>query len=263
MLIFGFKRIQTMKKFLVIFGSFLLFIISTATMFKLMHWPGAGPLLVIGITFFSMFFIPLFFIQRMIENKTGLSIVTNIFGLVSSSMIFMGVLFKLMHWPGAGPLIVFGTMLFSLPTMILYMIFQFKELDRKFSDFWKTVVLAYLVSIFLIFWGTNVTRSVLYGLQVEDNTLATNKNLTNYNAYILSEIGTKSDSNTTYSSAANNIHELSTKTVNDIEELKKYIIDAVQMGDQSAIDNHWNINSKDNYDIPTHILCGEMGKGKY
>ena len=61
-----------MKQVLIIFGAFVLFLISIATMFKIMHWPGAGPLFVIGMTLFSGFYLPLFFIERIIQNKTAL-----------------------------------------------------------------------------------------------------------------------------------------------------------------------------------------------
>jgi hypothetical protein len=243
-----------MKKFLIIFGSFILFIVSTGTMFKLMHWPGAGPLLVIGIFLFSVFFLPIFFILRMVENKSALNIITNIFGLFTTSSLFMGVLFKIMHWPGAGPMIVLGTTFFICPTLILYVIQQFKEYNRNFREFWRTVVLGVLVSVFLIFWGTNVTRNILYSyLKIEDATLQTNLNLTEYNSFILDEIKQKHPDDSVYVVTAEEIHKLTTEMVQKIENIKKELIQSVELNPE-AMDNHWLINAKDNYDISTHYL---------
>lgn len=242
-----------MKKFLIIFGSIILFILSTGTMYKLMHWPGAGPLLVIGMFFFSVFFLPLFFIHRMIENKSALNIVTNIFGLFSTSLLFIGVLFKIMHWPGAGPMIVSGATFFTFPTLILYVIQQFKEYDRKFREFWRTVVLGVLVCVFLIFWGSSVTRNILFSyLKVEDATLEINKGLTEYNAFILGEIKQKHADDPVYS-AAENIHAQTMKMTEDIENIKRELIRYTE-SDPHAVEDHWYISAKDNYDIPSHYL---------
>ncbi len=252
-----------MKKFLIAFGFLIVFIISSATLFKLMHWPGAGPLFVLGITFFSIFFIPMFFIMRMIENSKGLSITVNIMGMVSSSMIFMGVLFKLMHWPGAAPMIVFGSLIFSLPTMILYIVFQYKENERKFGEYWRLVVTVVLVSVFLIFWGGNVSKNILYSfLKAEDATLNTNRELKEINSFLIASQESKSDSNALALEVIKTIDK-QTKEMNlFVEDVKNQLIEVVEQN-PDAKQNHWLINQKDNYDVPSHILCsGSRGLGQ-
>lgn len=47
-----------MKKLVVISGAFFASLISMATLFKVMHWPGAGILLVVSIGLFSLVFVP-------------------------------------------------------------------------------------------------------------------------------------------------------------------------------------------------------------
>ncbi len=249
------KKIKiNMKKFLIIFGSFILFLISIGTMFKLQHWPGAGPILFLGMFFFSAVFLPLFLIQRLINDKSVLNITTNIFGLFSTSLLFLGVLFKTMNWPGAGPMIVFGAAFFIFPTLILYMILQFKEYDRKFSEFWRTITLGVLVCVFLIFWGSNVSRSMLYSyLKVDDATLETNKNLMEYNDYILQEIRKKYINDAVYSNTAENINNQTMQINQYVEDIKKELIQYAER-DARAVENHWYINAKDNYDIPTHFI---------
>ena len=250
-----------MKKFLIIFGSFILFLITFGTLFKLMHWPGGSPLLVIGMTFFSGFFIPLFFIDRMIQKPTGLNITTNIFALFSTMMLFMGVLFKVMHWPGAGPQIVFGAFFFIFPTLILYVVQQFKEYDRKFREFWRTLVLGILVSVFFIFWGVGVSRSLITSfMKVEDATLETNMNLKEFNSLMLAEI-IKLDSADASNSSAKKIAAASNDMVAYIENVKKGLINGIE-SDPEAVKDHWRISAKDNYDRPTHMLCGEHGIGR-
>jgi hypothetical protein len=247
-----------MKKFLIIFGAIIVFFLSWGTLFKLMHWPGSGVLLLFSMFLFAMFFIPIFFIERMIGTK-GLSITTNIFGMISAFMLFMGVLFKTMHWPGSGPMILMGVFFFNFPTLILYVIQQFKG-QRPFREYWRFVAGSILVSVFLFFWGTSYSRNIITGfLNIEDGTLQTNSQLRNANSLLLMEIGA-ADSTKEIAPIADEITKDCSEMDNYTEEIKKYIIGAMSP-DPDAMKDHWQINSLDNYDIPTHIMCGEYGKG--
>lgn len=248
-----------MKKFLIIFGSFVLFVNSVGFLFKIMHWPGAGPMLVVGLTLFAVFYLPLFFISRMIEKKTALNIITNIFALLSTHMIFMGVEFKIMHWSGAAPMIVFGTLMLWFPTLILYVIQQFKEYDRKFSEFARMVIFVILTGVFLITFGTNVTRNILYSfLKIEDATIETNNNLREMNAMLISDI--KADSSF-WNVDVSKITLMSDEMVQFIDDIKTELVTYTEKNPY-APDDHWQMSSLDNYDIPTHFLCqgGQRGE---
>jgi hypothetical protein len=130
---------------------------------------------------------------------------------------------------------------------------QFKDYDRRFSEFWRLVVMAVLTCIFLIFWGSNVSRNILTGfLTVEDKVLQVNENLKQYNSHLLEEIKMK-DSSGIYSPAAEKINKLSLDNYQYVEDLKNELIRRADR-DPSSIDNHWNISGMDNYDISTHFL---------
>lgn len=47
-----------MKKFVFITGAVSISLTMIAVMFKLMHWPGAGVILLAGVTIFALMFIP-------------------------------------------------------------------------------------------------------------------------------------------------------------------------------------------------------------
>ncbi|MCW3084512.1 MAG: gliding motility-associated protein GldL [Bacteroidetes bacterium] len=241
-----------MKKALIIIGYFVLFLICFATLFKMMHWPGAGPLFVLGDFFFCIVFLPLFFIQRMISQKTALNTITNIFGLLTTWMIFMGIMFKMMHWPGAGPMLVLGTILFVAPTLILYVVQQFKEYDRKFSEFWKLVAGTILICVFLIFWGLKPSLNLITGyLKVEDETLKANKSMEIANDRMHAMVIRTSDP--AIIRFADELHASTSEVVTTIENIKTGLISTVEHNPEAPKD-HWQINSLDNYDIPSHIL---------
>lgn len=47
-----------MKAFAFITGAVSISLTSLGILFKLMHWPGTGVLLLVGISLFSVFFVP-------------------------------------------------------------------------------------------------------------------------------------------------------------------------------------------------------------
>jgi hypothetical protein len=249
-----------MKKVLTIIGLFISFIFVTATLFKLMHWPGGGPLFVVSMTLFSFIFLPLFFIQRMIENRSGLSITTNIFALISTWMMFTGVMFKVMHWPGAGPLMVFGVLIFICPTLILYTIQQFKA-QRKFSEYWRFLTASILCSVLLMIFGLAPSQNVLTAfIYNEDAILRSNASLKKQNDRNLMMITASADASS--AKALTDIHNQSEEMNIYIEEVKTELISMVE-ADPEALNDHWRIGQIDNYDMPTHFLgSGYSQKGK-
>lgn len=55
-------------------------------------------------------------------------------GAVFCSLFVMGSLFKVMHWPGAGPLLTLGlagTSLISIPFIAAYQYHKNKETDKS------------------------------------------------------------------------------------------------------------------------------------
>lgn len=242
-----------MKKILVVFGYMVSTIIIIGTMFKLQHWPGSGILLTAGLFMFAVLFIPAFFINRIIENHKGLNIATNILGLFCSSLVVLGVLFKVMHWPGSGLMIVLGSSITICPTIALFIIQQTKENEKRFSEYWKTVFAIFFISVFFIFYGLSYTRGILETyLKTEDNLININNTISRNNTLLLLDMRDKFKVNefTKLDSIDKNTRIL----VSQIETLKKEIIRHVDGDNNAAFENHWNINSKDNYDIPTHII---------
>lgn len=63
-------------------------------MFKVQHWPGAGPLIVTSVLFMSGYFL---FARKLITGPTWLSNLLSI----SITATLLSILFKIQHWPGA------------------------------------------------------------------------------------------------------------------------------------------------------------------
>ncbi len=116
------------------------FITLIGIVFKLFDVPMSGPLIVTSLSILSLLHYPLGFALlnnirlRHIFNKSsykGLSplklIVSFVAGIAFSS-IGVGIMFKLMAWPGAGPMLMVGlSSLFIILAISLLMYFKSKE----------------------------------------------------------------------------------------------------------------------------------------
>ena len=64
MLLLILKREATMKKTMYVLGYIALMLTTTGLLFKIMHWPGASVMLVLGIAMLNFGFLPIYFIGR-------------------------------------------------------------------------------------------------------------------------------------------------------------------------------------------------------
>ncbi|WP_445717365.1 hypothetical protein [Flavobacterium sp.] len=123
----------------------IVFIISL--IFKLMHWPGGSPLMVLSLLILAFCYFPFgfyFFSDKNFKTQNiGISVV---FGwLLSISLI--GILFKLMFWPGYGPMLLIGT-LTAVP-LIGVAILLFTKSSDVLKNYYKNLLIRTAV-IFLL-----------------------------------------------------------------------------------------------------------------
>lgn len=248
-----------MKKVLTVIGYLSAILILFATLFKLMHWPGASFMIIVGMSFLLMFFIPLFFINRMIENKNIWNILSSAIGFISLEITFAGIMFKIMHWPGASFMLIAGATILAVPAMGLYMAYQLIENGKKFHEFWKVVVVIPIICLFLILYASRPSKNVIRTFySLENNLIEANKNLETANALQYAQLEFKmTESPDTYKSTydkAIEVRKYSKELFNYIEEVKRTVIVATEGLHELAVEDHAAINSKDNYDVPSYLL---------
>jgi hypothetical protein len=119
-----------MKNKIYTLGLVLTLVVFLGVLFKMLHWPVAGVLLTLGIFLLVFIFLPLALISnfKASENKGNrfLYIVTWITCLI----VFTAMLFKIMHWPGAG-----YALLVSLPFPFVIYLPVFIAVTSKNKNF--------------------------------------------------------------------------------------------------------------------------------
>ena len=132
------------------------------TIFKVNHWPAAAIMLVAGMLTFVLVFLPLALINsyRGDDNKLNkpLYIVTGVTGFV----VFTGMLFKIMHWPYAGP---FLSVALIFPYVVFLPVFFTVTSRNKNFNIYNTVAVLLLLAVNSVFSGLlalNVSRERIH-----------------------------------------------------------------------------------------------------
>jgi len=150
-----------MKKFIYIIGIVSANLLLYGALFKVMHWPGASILLVLAIFTFCFIFLPLSlrsnYLEQEIRNNKWLYIVT----FIVFSVCLIGALFKIMHWPGAGVLLLVGV---PLPFLLFLPVYLYHTRKPKGQSLMNNLGVMFgltFIAVFSALLALNVTASVI------------------------------------------------------------------------------------------------------
>ncbi len=93
-----------------------------ATLFKIQHWPLAGPMLVLGAFILAFIFMPSTVVVLWKETHNSRKLFLFISGFVTGMLFIFGTLFKIQHWPQAGIILslsVLFAIFFFIPSLVL------------------------------------------------------------------------------------------------------------------------------------------------
>ena len=133
------NKFQSMKKFTYLSGLTSVLLIIAGAFFKWMHFPGAGVIFTVGIVLAVLAFLPLYFFTSYREQVEKKNPIYYLFGYITLSMMLTGVLFKIMHWPGAGILITLGIVLIVLVILPFYFVTSYRSQVEKKNPLYPIV----------------------------------------------------------------------------------------------------------------------------
>jgi hypothetical protein len=137
-----FKNYYAMKKSMIVTGIFSAAALIFGSIFKVMHWPGAGVLFVLGIGVLSLIFLPLMFILKTKDNSSKREKLILAIGAVIGILLCMAVLFTVMHWPNGNGMFWFAAIGVSVFVLIpVYFFTGIRNPDSKLNTVVTTIVL--------------------------------------------------------------------------------------------------------------------------
>lgn len=136
-------------------------ILMAGILFKLMHWPGSSWMLLFGWLILIVLFLPVLMIIKRQNSKSSKEKYLYTFGIISIALYALATLFKVLHLPGAGALIILGNILmvaFFIP------IFSFSKLNEEKYVTGRFIFLITASLYFVLFsslLALNVSKDIL------------------------------------------------------------------------------------------------------
>ncbi len=128
-----FKHYYAMKRTLKTSGIISIILIVLGIIFKTMFWPGAGVMVVLGLAFFSLVFIPLNIVLKFQDDKQSHNRIIMTIGMITASAASIGVLFKIMHWPWANTIMFTSLLVFMLVFIPTYFVVKYRDPETRFN----------------------------------------------------------------------------------------------------------------------------------
>jgi len=144
-LLLTFKNYYAMKKSMTVSGTVSVAILIMGSLFKIMHWPGAGVLLALGIIISSLVFLPLMAILKNKEISAMTDKLVLILGTLVGILFCNFVLFKVMHWPGADLLLFSSISLASFVFLPIYFFTGIRKPETKVNTINSSILLVMVI----------------------------------------------------------------------------------------------------------------------
>jgi len=141
-----------MKQNIYTLGLIITSVIFLGALFKINHWPGGGQLLILGIVTLVMVFLPLALRNHFRAEGGRKNLMLYIVTWVTCFVVFGGMLFKMMHWPGAGIALLIAL---PFPYVVFLPVFLFMTSKDKNFSIHNTVAVLFLLA------GTSITSALL------------------------------------------------------------------------------------------------------
>lgn len=144
-----------------------------ATTFKVMHLPGAGILVLVSLSSMALIFLPIVLGSALKATNDKLLQFVYVAAFISFSVDFIGMIFKILHWPGAGLLMVIGLPLPFVLFMPAYIIYHNQRKLKTDLKFFGIIGFMIYLGVFSSFLAVDVSSSALNGHVKAANSLST------------------------------------------------------------------------------------------
>ncbi len=251
-LLLTFKHYYAMKKVMIISGTISATAFVLGSFFKVMHWPGASMLLVLGITIISFVFLPLLFVLKAKEvNATRNKMIVGLgsfFGMIMS----LAILFKVMHWPGATIMWLTALGILFFLFLPIYFFTGVRNPDTKVNTMVSSILI--LVAGAMMFMLINLRPSH----SIEYANFSANQHISQVYKYATEQNNQKYLNLISDSSNVKSNSELLKTSSNDlcnkVELIKSQIVAFVTDGNNPESEEELMRDLTGNYDAPTNVL---------
>jgi hypothetical protein len=228
--------------------------LTVGALFKIQHWPASGILLTIFIIFFTLIFLPAALWNNFKKEKKNVFLYICIFFTIV--ICFGAALFKILHWPGAGIMVLVALLAPFIIFLPAYIFYYNKTTNKDITNFIAILFLLVFVALMDAFLAIGISKNIIdYTVQINQttnqiNTVLEGKNEMMYKNLPSSQPGLLD---------TRQIVNLKTRTkelCNLIDEMKFSLVIAAGKNNEFYISdsgdiNLWKIKGKDNQSLAT------------
>lgn len=150
-------KFRIMKKIMSYIGLIGGIIACSGASFKIMHWPGANILFILGMLLILVLYLPMLMVAKVKETDSGTLKATYITGILGAMVNGVAILFKFMHLPGANLLIIASIIIIALIFLPVYLTHSYRLAENKLSSLAFVAVL--FTGVFIFYGLTNIGKS--------------------------------------------------------------------------------------------------------
>ncbi len=151
-----------MKKSVYITGISCAILMLFGCVAKVMHWPGASVMLILSVFLFCFWFLPTALKNSYDQLPLKKMKTLHIISYLVFAVCMMGVLFKVMHWPGAAVFLLVGILSPFVIFLPVYLYHTHEEEKTGNKNFLGLVLGLTFLAVFSVFLALSVSRPILY-----------------------------------------------------------------------------------------------------
>jgi len=151
-----------MKQKIYILGIITALILFAGTLFKINHWPGAAVMLIAGICTLILIFLPAALINNYRNEGNRQNKLLYLVTWLTCFVVFTAMLFKILHWPGAGYFLIVAL---PFPYVVFLPVYLIVTSKNKNFNIYNTVFILFLLagqSVFSSFLALGVSRDKIF-----------------------------------------------------------------------------------------------------
>ena len=163
------QKYRMMKKFMYILGTIAPSLMIVGAIFKLQHWPGASVLIVLGSFLLGAIYLPVFAMVSMRDTRKKEKRVNKtlyVTGVITGFIFITGVLFKIMHWPGAGIALTLSVLLIVVLFIPVLVVHALKDKENQAQNFSILVFILAMMAVNIMLFALKVSKNVLTSMVV-------------------------------------------------------------------------------------------------
>jgi len=246
-------KIKAMKKSVYLTGITCTILMLLGCMFKIMHWPGASIMLILSVFLFCFYFLPVALVSSYKSQEDGKYKNMHIITYIVFSICVMGVLFKVMHWPGASIFLMVGLPLPFVLFLPAYLYYTKDDKKATTTNFLGIMFGLIFLAVFSVLLALSISKQVLNSAIIK---VYSNQQAKDFSESVISNLNDQ-----------NNIKKASDELCAYIDDLKCELLSATDNdlcnGSKMASDvSLWQMSGLDNKANPTFVLYGAGNKNK-